>query len=219
MSSLDVIDYRKRIAYAVIFAVAMGYFEAAVVVYLRQIFYPGGFSFPLKIIPTNLLKVELAREFATMIMLAAAAALAGKRFWERFGYFIIMFGIWDIFYYVWLNVAIAWPASFFDWDILFLIPLPWIGPVIAPVLISIMMIISGVIIVRLFARGRSFCPTVLAWVFALIGTAAILFSFMRDTDATLHQRMPSPYLYSFLLIGLICYAIAFWHSYRNSKSL
>ncbi len=209
-------NYRTRIVYAVVFAVAMGYFEAAVVVYLRQIFYPGGFSFPLKMIPTHLLKVELAREFSTMIMLAAAAALAGKRFWERFGYFIVMFGVWDIFYYVWLKAAIGWPATLFDWDILFLIPLPWIGPVIAPVLISIMMIIAGIVIVRLYAYNRSFRPTLITWIVALIGTAAILFSFMRDTNATLHQQMPSPYWYSFLLIGLICYAIAFWHSYRKS---
>lgn len=210
-------NYRKRIAYAIIFAVAMGYFEAAVVVYLRQIFYPEGFSFPLKVISTRLLAVELGRECATMVMLAAAAALAGKRFWERFAYFILLFGAWDIFYYIWLSVTIGWPASVFDWDILFLIPLPWIGPVIAPVVISIIMIIAGILIVRLYAHGRFFHPTLITWIASLIGTGAILFSFMRDTDATLHQRMPSPYLYSFLLIGLICYAIAFRHTYRNSK--
>jgi len=210
------LNYRKRIAYTVIFAVAMGFLEAAVVVYLRQIFYPDGYPFPLKMIPMNLLRVELAREFSTMIMLIAVAALAGRRFWERFGYFIVMFGVWDIFYYVWLKVAIGWPATISDWDILFLIPLPWIGPVIAPVLISILMIIAGMIIARLFANDQVFRPTLLAWILSLIGTGVILFSFMRDTDATLHQHMPSPYLYSFLLIGLICYGIAFWHSYRRS---
>ncbi len=218
MLSSDIMNYRKRIAYAVLFAVAMGYFEAAVVVYLRQIFYPEGFSFPLKMISNHLLKVELGREFCTMIMLTVAAALAGRRFWERFGYFVIMFGVWDIFYYVWLKVTIGWPPSVFDWDILFLIPLPWIGPVIAPALISAVMIITGILIVRLYAQGRAFHPTIITWIFALIGTGAILYSFMRDTDAALHQQMPSPYLYSFLLMGLICYAIAFWHSYRKTLS-
>ncbi len=208
--------FRWRLGCAIVFAVAMAYFEAAVVVYLHEIFYPGGFEFPLTAISTRLLAVELGRELSTMLMLAAVAFIAGKKSWERFGYFIVIFGIWDIFYYVWLNVTIGWPSSLFEWDILFLIPLPWIGPVIAPILISIMMTVTGIMILRHFAVGRAFRPTPASWILAIIGTLVILFSFMRDTDATLSQQMPSPYLYSFLLIGLICYAIAFWHSYRRS---
>jgi len=207
--------YRARLAYAIIFGIAMAYFEAAVVVYLREIFYPGGFEFPLTEISAHLLAVELGRELSTIIMLAAVAFIAGMKFWERFGYFIVVFGVWDIFYYVWLKVTIGWPSSLFEWDILFLIPLPWIGPVIAPVLISVMMIVFGIMIVRRYACGHAFRPTVTTWILATLGTLIILYSFMRDTDATLHQQMPSPYLYSFLLIGLICYAIAFWCSYRR----
>lgn len=209
-------SFRRRLGCAIVFGITMAYFEAAVVVYLREIFYPGGFEFPLTAISTHLLAVELGRELSTMLMLSAVAFIAGRKFWERFGYFIVIFGIWDIFYYVWLNVTIGWPSSLFEWDILFLIPLPWIGPVIAPILISIMMTVTGIMILRLFAGGRAFRPTPASWTLAIIGTLVMLFSFMRDTDATLRQQMPSPYLYSFLLIGLICYAVAFWHSYRRS---
>ncbi len=161
--------------------------------------------------------VELGRELSTIVMLAAVACIAAKRFWERFGYFLVIFGVWDIFYYVWLKVTIGWPSSLFDWDILFLIPLPWIGPVIAPVLLSVVMIVTGIMIIQLYARGRIFRPTAITWILAILGTLVILYSFMRDTDATLRQHMPSPYLYSFLLIGLICYAFAFWHSYRKTR--
>jgi len=33
--------------------------------------------------------------------------------------------------------------SLLDWDILFLLPLPWWGPVLAPVLIALLMIVWG----------------------------------------------------------------------------
>lgn len=207
-----------RLLFVLVFGVAIAYFEAAVVVYLRELFYPDGFSFPLTPIPTRLLVVELFREISTIIILAAVAGLAARRFWERFGYFILLFGLWDIFYYVWLKMTIDWPMSIFDWDVLFLIPIPWIGPVIAPVLISTLMIICGVWITRLYARGYLFRATPLAWILSIAATSAILYSFMSDTNATLHQQMPQPYWYSLLVAGLLFYTIAFVHSYRRTTA-
>jgi len=199
----------RKIFLLACFGIAMGYFEAAVVVYLRELFYPGGFSFPLQAITLHLIVIELFRELATMIMIAAVAALAGRKFWEWFGYFIIIFGIWDIFYYVWLKVTIGWPASLLDWDILFLVPLPWIGPVIAPLLISILMIAGGIAIARRYAGGSIFRLTLWSWVLWIIATGVILSSFMYDTDATIHFQMPRPYLYSLLIVGLVLYIAGF----------
>ena len=105
------------------FGIAMGFVEAAVVVYLREIIYPEGFCFPLKEIPSNLLFVETAREVATIIMLIAIALLAGRTLDEKISYFLYSFGIWDIFYYIWLKVTLNWPPSLLTKDILFLIPL------------------------------------------------------------------------------------------------
>jgi hypothetical protein len=200
----------------IIFGLAMGYFEATVVVYLRDLYYPDGFSFPLVMIPTRMITIELFRELSTIVMIAAVAIIAGKKLWERFGFFLILFGIWDIFYYVWLRISINWPLSMFDWDVLFLIPIPWIGPVIAPILIALLMIIFGFKITGLFAQGINFKPTLASWTLSIIGTVLILYSFMRDTDATISQMMPQPYLYSFLIAGLILYLIAFIHAYRRS---
>lgn len=194
----------------------MAYVEAMAVVYLRELLYPEGFSFPLKLIPLNLIAMELFRELASIVMLVVVAAIAGKKFWERFGYFIILFGTWDIFYYVWLKVTIDWPSSLFDWDILFLMPIPWIGPVIAPVLVALLMVITGLSIISLFARGYTFRPTALAWVLSVFGTAALLFSFMRDTGATLYQQMPQPYMYGLLIVGLLLNLIAYLVSYRRT---
>jgi hypothetical protein len=195
--------------FIILFGVAMGYFEAALVVYLRELFYPEGFALPLKIIPRKLIIIELFREAATIVMLVSVAALMARKFWERFGYFILMFGIWDIFYYVFLKITLNWPASLVDWDILFLIPLPWIGPVIAPVLISILMVYIGVKLIRLYEKGEKFKLTKFGLIIALLGTALILYSFMSDLEATIHLKYPKPYRYWLFAAGYMMYIIAF----------
>lgn len=130
----------------ILFFIAMAMLESAVVIYLRELYYPSGFSFPLRGMKDIVIFTELAREFATIVMLWTIAFVAGRNFSTRFAWFIIGFGIWDIFYYVFLYVFIQWPSSLLDWDILFLIPLPWYGPVIAPCIISLLMILLGCLI-------------------------------------------------------------------------
>ncbi|MBN2481771.1 MAG: hypothetical protein JXB19_08530, partial [Bacteroidales bacterium] len=123
-----------------LFSIAMGFMESAVVVYIREISYPEGFDFPLVPMDNTLEVTEILREAATMIMLLAAGYLGGRTLSERFTWFLYCFAIWDIFYYVFLKLLLGWPASFMTWDILFLIPVAWTGPVITPVIISLTMI-------------------------------------------------------------------------------
>jgi len=198
-----------------LFGVAFALVEASVVVYLRALYYPAGFEFPLRLITMNHLGVEVAREAATIVMLAAMAAIAGRAGWEKFGFFLVAFGVWDIFYYVWLKEFLGWPATLMDWDVLFLLPLPWIGPVIAPVLISLLMIYCGASIVHRIGAGRSFAPGWMSWVLAGVATAVLLVSFMIDTDATLHEAMPMPYRYELLGISLLLYGISFGLACRS----
>ncbi len=208
-------DFNKKLLYVSLFAVAMAYFESAVVVYLRELYYPEGFSLPLKVINIRMIRIELFRELATIIMMITVSAICGKRFWERFGYFLILFGIWDIFYYVFLKITLDWPSSLLEWDVLFLIPYPWIGPVIAPSLVALLMIIIGISITGLFNRGLYFRPTLITWLLTIIATGMILFSFMYDTDATLRLENPQPYFYWLLISGLTLYLVAYLHSYRE----
>jgi hypothetical protein len=140
-----------RCALVVLLAIAFGYIEGAVVVYLRQIFHPEGFSFPLVSFPLtaesrSMVLVEVGREAATLVLIFCAALLSGHNRRQRLAYFLIIFAIWDIFYYVWLKVILGWPGSIMDWDVLFLIPLPWAGPVLAPVLVSLMMLALAALI-------------------------------------------------------------------------
>ena len=195
----------RTVLWVTLFSIAFAFVEASVVVYLRAIYYPEGFALPLKAISSFHLGVELAREVATMAMLATVGILVGRTRWERVSHFMIAFGVWDIFYYAWLKLILDWPTSVFDWDILFLIPVPWIGPVIAPLLVSLCMIVGGTMVVRLEQRGVRFHPSKLVWLLTIVGSLAILFSFVYDVDATLRSLSPRPYPYPVLWLGMICY--------------
>lgn len=169
-----------RFIIAVIFSIAFGYFEAAVVVYLREIFYKDGFIFPLEIFnfgssTKRLFLTEIGREAASLILIFTAAWLFGNNRRQKTAYFLIIFAVWDIFYYVWLKALLGWPASIMDWDVLFLIPVTWASPVLAPVLCSIVMLLFAVIILYRDFKGKNFYLSKLnIFVFALAGIIIIV---------------------------------------------
>lgn len=208
-----------RLFWITLFAVAFAFVEASVVVYLRALYYPGGFTFPLKLIEHHHLVIELSREIATIVMLLAIGWIAGTKGWERFGYFLVSFGLWDIFFYIWLKVTIGWPSSFTEWDILFLVPAPWIGPVLAPVLISLTMIGTGASIVVRISRKAHFHPHFWSWVLSVCGIAVLLWSFLRDTGASLNGLLPQPYPYELLMTGLLLSIAGFVTACKPRRTL
>jgi hypothetical protein len=125
--------------------------------------------------------IELAREVATLVMLAAVGGLAGRTVRTRLAYTAIAFGVWDIFYYVWLKVMCGWPASLFDWDVLFLLPLPWWGPVIAPAAIALLMIVWGTLATAPPAPSPGRGDESRLWPAAGLGAAIALYVFMADS--------------------------------------
>jgi hypothetical protein len=170
----------RTIVWLTVFSVAMGYLETSVVVYLRKMLYPGSFPFPLSPVKNDIAVVEFWREIATILMLIGAGVIAGRNKLERFGLFLYCFAVWDIFYYVFLKVLIGWPGSLADWDILFLVPVPWVGPVIAPCIVSLTMIAFALIIVRLNEAGYKVSVTWKEWLLMITGCCVILASFMWD---------------------------------------
>src|SRR5699024_5303295 len=98
-----------KMCWLLLFSIAMGYLEAAVVVYLRDIYYAGGFVFPLVPIHPRDLETELGREAATLIMLVGVGILAGRTRLQKVSFFLIAFGVWDVFYYVFLKLILGWP--------------------------------------------------------------------------------------------------------------
>ena len=179
---------RFRWIIVVAFAMAFAWVESAVVFYIRTHVdrlepYQAN---PLPLIG-NLGPVELVRELATMIMLLTVGILAGKTWRARWGYVAIAFGIWDVFYYVFLKVMYDWPRSLLDWDILFLIPLPWWGPVLSPVLIALLMVLWGTLVSQFERTYPSTLSNGRVWPLTSIGILLALFVFMTDALKVANQ--------------------------------
>jgi hypothetical protein len=164
-----------------VFAVSMGILEAILVVYIRELFYPDGFAFPLHPVPNWLAGVEILREVATLLMIGAVAWISGKSFLQRLSGFLFIFGVWDIVYYVGLKLILGWPESLLTWDILFLIPVAWTGPVLAPLICSAVMIFMAAIFEKSHSKGKvkSLKPAELLLIFA--GEFIIFITFIYDT--------------------------------------
>ncbi|MBZ5609029.1 MAG: hypothetical protein LAP38_12280 [Acidobacteriia bacterium] len=221
---------RRTIAALFLFGISFGYLEAAVVVYLRAIYDPirqhlhpdraPNQLFPL-ITPQQLadagpdnprrLAIELGREAATMAMLAAIALACGRNFQERVAAFAVAFGIWDIAFYAFLRLMIHWPDSLATWDILFLIPLPWVGPVWAPVLVAFSMVVCGLVV--LGSNGLQAGP--LHWLSVLVGALVIVLSFVWDYRNITAGGMPNPFNWPLFLAGEAIGLIGFFAAVRN----
>jgi len=150
----------RQLGWLALFAVAFGFVEAAVVVYLRAAtgmlpgyhgtladvqrasseFYQQAQA--LSNFPQSLLTVEVFREAATIVVLIAVAVLAAQSVRGRWLAFLWAFAIWDIAYYAGLRATVRWPGSLKDVDVLFLIPVPWIAPVWFPILVSTLTIVA-----------------------------------------------------------------------------
>ena len=178
---------QKKIFFLTIFGIAMGFLESVVVVYLRQLYYPEGFGFPLKEAIGGGFLLEYLREIATIVMLLAVSVLAGRMTYERFSYFLYCFGVWDIFYYVGLKVLLNWPSSLLTWDILFLIPVVWLAPVLAPIACATTMIIFSGFMLYYHNKGYPVRINVLGWSLMSLGALVILITFIWDYSKIIIQ--------------------------------
>lgn len=167
---------RNRIIWLIFFSIAMGLLEAAVVIYLRDLYYPLGFAFPLTAMSDRNAIVELLREAATIIMLAGIGMLAGRTVNQRIAFFLGAFAIWDIFYYVFLKLMLDWPATLLTWDILFLIPVPWVGPVITPIIVSLTMILLAKELVHRDHQNSETRLSLKEWWLLISGSIVVIFS-------------------------------------------
>jgi len=226
------VSMARTVAALLLFGISFGYLEAAVVVYLRAIYDPirqqlhpdrePGDLFPL-ISPEQLaaagpenprrLAIEIGREAATIIMLAAVGMAAGRNFRQRLAAFAIVFGLWDLFFYVFLRLLIGWPKSLFTWDILFLIPLPWVAPVIAPCLISLTLIGCG-----FFSLVNGGIPARLwQWLAMIAGGLIVILAFVWDFRNTTTGGLPNPFNWPLFLSGLAIALAAFIAAARNPE--
>lgn len=208
-------SFKKTLFVVSLFAIAMGLLESAVVIYLRDILYPGGFEFPLNPVRPDLVWTEILREAATLVMLLGVGILAGRNLAERFAWFLYTFAVWDIFYYFFLWVLVGWPTSLMTWDVLFLLPVTWTGPVITPLIVSATMMLFALLIVSASRSDRKSLPgkvrsmpavdkirvlpgnsaeapvTVprLSWLFLIVGSIILIIAFTWDYSGFILERL------------------------------
>jgi hypothetical protein len=182
----------RRPIWVALYAIAMAFVEAAVVVYLRDL------APTLGQVPA----IEQGREAATLVMLLAVAVLAGADSWARFLFFCLAFGIWDLFYYAWLRILIGWPPSLLTPDVLFLIPVPWVAPVLAPVIVSLGLVAGSLWLLGLRARGATLRFARWVWALAFGGGALVLLSFTLDYRRALHSLDPPAFRWIMFAIGV-----------------
>lgn len=222
---------RRAIVALVLFGVTFGYVEAAVVVYLRTIYEPirqkispraTGDLFPL-ITREQLedageensrrLLTEVGREAATILMLAAIALAVAGNVQQWTAGFLIAFGVWDISFYLFLKVLINWPASLMTWDLLFLIPVPWVGPVLAPVLVSVSMIVCGLIaLTKPLSLGAEH------WLAIVLGGAIVVAACCLDYPNTTRGGLPNPFHWEVFAIGELIGLAGFGAAVKRSGS-
>ena len=205
---------RALLLWLAAYAIAMALVEAAVVVHLRHVYYPENplALFPLRLLNPGDLVLELAREFATLIMILVVALLAAHGFVRRFAAFVYVFGLWDLFYYIWLKVYLGWPSRWLEWDVLFLIPWPWFGPWLAPALIALLFALWGGWTLATPAELRLRRSDALLFV---TGTLLALASFLAPAwpllaggAAAFHGWTPGTFAWPLYLAGLAFMATA-----------
>ncbi len=212
------LEMRGKIAALLIFAVAMAFFEAAVVVYLREIFGEGPI-FPMKEIPPLLLVVEVGREAATVAMLLSVTFLSFGGGAQRMGAFLLLFAVWDVFYYIWLHLTIGWPSGIFEWDVLFLIPLPWVGPVWSVLLICAGMIVFSVLFLRA-SSDAPFSPGPWGWRCGVAGMLTVVATYILEWKKIGYgSGIPSRFSFLPYLAGLILLGVSGWITWRKTHTL
>jgi hypothetical protein len=227
------------LAALLLFGSSFGYVEAAVVVYLRALYQPlhqrlspessPQDLFPL-ITPGRLpaeqpelaayLTTELAREAATLLMLVAVGLAAARNGRQWLAAFAIVFGLWDLFYYMFLKMLLGWPDSLLTWDLLFLLPVPWVAPVLAPALIALPLVGGGTLVLRQEYAGRPIRLAHLHWLSLVGGGLIVITAFCWGFPNTLKGGVPNDFNWPLFglgaAVGLAGFAHGFWVSVRGS---
>jgi hypothetical protein len=216
----QLLPVRRLFASLLLFGASFGFVEAAVVAYLRPHYeavhahaYPERREddfFPLLrfdqlqaagSLPAQLLIVELVREVATLVMLAAVGLAIAQNFRQWVAGFAIAFGVWDLCYYLFLKVLLDWPDTLLTWDLLFLLPVPWVGPVVAPVLVSVSLVGAGALVLKREARGDPVRLGGANGAAILLGGILIVTSFCCDYLHLMSGGMPRDFNWTLFSVG------------------
>lgn len=216
--------FQQKIVWLTVFAICMANVEASLVVHLRSIYYSNNplEIFPLKLLSHRDLYIELFRELSTIAMILSVSLLSVPERYRQFGVFLFVFGLWDIFYYIWLKIMIGWPVSWMEWDVLFLIPWPWLAPWISAACIAILMVAGGV---RILVSTRISGFDLIGMLLLISGVLICLASFLLPAWPLLEQGevafknyMPGSFSWPVYISGYALMAGGLWTVVQEKKA-
>jgi len=203
------------LAWLAVFALAFGYIEGAVAHYLRVHLYPDGFDDTISlVVDTHTLAVEVGRELCTLLLMIAVAALTKGPFVRRLASFVYVFAIWDLSYYAALWIFEGWPSSPTDWDLLFLVPIPWFSPVLAPMVISAIGMVGAVSVHMVLDRRAEL---VVPWHGLTLVNAALVaweISFMAHQGP--RTGFPTHYRWWLFILGVVFSCAGYLLTWRSN---
>jgi hypothetical protein len=214
-------ELKRNTIWLTLLAIAMAYVEATLVVYLRSIYHPDNplVVFPLVIMSQRDFAIELARELATMVMILSVALLAARGFTRTFAACVYVFGLWDIFYYLWLKLMIGWPVTWLEWDVLFLMPWPWFGPWITPALIALQFVLWGGWILLVASDSRFTLATAVLFVLGVFLTLASFLlpavPLLPDGKEAFNNFQPDTFLWHLYMMGYLLMGVSLWRVARS----
>ena len=214
-------SFRSTVIAVVAYGVAMAYLEAAVVVYLQlALGLQVGAIFPLR--PASqmgdLLAIEAGREAATLVMIAAVGLLSGRTWLERLAWSAVVFGIWDVGYYAWLHVISGWPPSLGTPDILFLLPVPWVGPIWSPIAVSAALVGVGLAGAAIARSGRRLAVRPWHWAAGIGGGLLVVLSYTLDAARLIDGGLPGPYPWPIFALGMLLALAAAADVFRAARA-
>jgi hypothetical protein len=230
-------EFRRTVSVLVLFGIVFGYVEAAAVTYVRVGYQPIHQRLHPDTAPDDLFPLitldqwaheghpyvqqpllEVAREVGTLLVVALVAAGGARDVRQWFAGFVLAFGVWDVFYYLWLAVLIGWPRSLLDWDLVFAFPVPWASPVLAPLLVAVTMVAAGVVFLWREASGRPVRPRPVHWAAVLGGGLVAVVAFWWDWRNTLEGGVPNTFNWPLFALGLGLGVVGYLHALVTSRS-
>ena len=151
----------------------------------------------------SFIAIEAGREAATLVMIAMIGLIAGRTRLERLAWSAVAFGIWDIGYYAWLHVFSGWPPSLDAPDVLFLLPVPWVGPVWSPIIVSLALVGVGLAAASTLRSGIQMRITRRQWAGGVAGGLLVLVSYTFESGRLMEGGLPGPYPWPIFAAGMV----------------
>jgi len=119
------------------------------------------------------------------------------------------FGVWDLVYYAGLKALLDWPESWGTWDVLFLIPGIWTGPVWSAAVVAACFVVCGWRMMALAEGGFRPRTRWFHWFGASVSLVLLLGAFLANHGLALGGGVPVDFPWAWWGVGALLGLAAF----------